>query len=318
MKRIFSILFVFFLGIFSVSDAFASAADFLAGLESVLSSTPTGTGTVTTTSGTTVTPWVTTTGGSVITGNSGVTTGGTGVQVGNTATTTQSTGVTQNNGVTQSGAGWSASSTGTSPVSISTSGNSWFQNTAGVIATSPVNTVSQPVSTQKPKPSNTFESSWVWSAGLLRANLSWEEPDISSLNSAPSEPKCNLPAVKSVYVKQYPSKSTIRWNAVSGSAGYDIFKKGASGNFVFIERIYSPIYTIYLSAGNITYDDFRIAAVCPATKTASAQSSLVTRVKTWSEYFALFFIALCFSAGIFLWLKKKREEKDIFHNVFLR
>ena len=83
------------------------------------------------------------------------------------------------------------------------------------------------------------------------------------MNSASNAPACNLPEVRSDVVKEYSAKSIMRWASVVGAAKYDIFKKTRTGDFILVERVNDPVYTIYLAAGDIRYDHFKIAAVCP-------------------------------------------------------
>jgi LPXTG-motif cell wall-anchored protein len=125
------------------------------------------------------------------------------------------------------------------------------------------------------------------------------------LNSASNAPICNLPEVRSVFVREYPDKSTIRWASVIGAAGYDIMKKTVSGDFVLVERVTDPVYTIYLAAGNITYDHFKIAAVCPESGTSSPRASVVTRVRTGPELIILGIFASLLGGWVLFMRRKK-------------
>ncbi len=97
------------------------------------------------------------------------------------------------------------------------------------------------------------------------------------LNSAP---ECKLPAIDIIQTEEQDTKTVVRWKEVAGAAGYDVMKRTKSGDFVFIERVKSPIYTAYLARGAVKYEDFKIAAVCGDMQTASINTSKVTSVKT--------------------------------------
>lgn len=57
-------------------------------------------------------------------------------------------------------------------------------------------------------------------------------------------------------------KSTMTWAPVECALSYNIYKINAAGDYVLIENIKEPKYTLYFQKGPVTYDDFAVKALC--------------------------------------------------------
>ncbi len=166
-------------------------------------------------------------------------------------------------------------STGTSLVSITGSSSAATGSTVAIKKPDSL-PVTIPTSTSAlnvPKIPNSVWSTISQNSGVNHLN----ETEATSLESAP---QCDLPAVKFLQIEEQATKSILRWQEVPGTNTYDVFKRTHSRDFVFIERVTQPTYTVYLAKGRIVYEDFKISAVCPEIKVASMNSSKSTSVRT--------------------------------------
>lgn len=112
-------------------------------------------------------------------------------------------------------------------------------------------------------------------------------------------------------MEELDTKTVVRWREVIGAVGYDVMKRSQSGQFVFIERVKTPIYTAHLARGKVKYEDLKIAAVCSDTKTASINTSKVTRVKTGPVQLLLILL-LSMNIGAMFMLQKKLAFRKYF------
>ncbi len=114
--------------------------------------------------------------------------------------------------------------------------------------------------------------------------------------------KCMISNVSGLKSTTTGDTSTLSWDTVAEAASYKIYKKDASGNFVFIEEMKGTTYTIQVSAGPVKYEEFTVKAVC-ADKAESKDFAPSTRVKTGPAQIFLF-VVLALGLGYFLLRRK--------------
>lgn len=148
---------------------------------------------------------------------------------------------------------------------------------------------------------NSTSSTSVGTAGTSNSNA------VANAGIFNSAGQCKLPAIDILQVEELDTKTIVRWRDVIGAAGYDVMKRSKSGEFVFIERVTKPIYTAHLARGAVKYEDFKIAAVCGDTQSASVNTSKVTSVKTGPVQFLLMLL-LSMNIGAAVMLRKKFQK----------
>ncbi len=114
--------------------------------------------------------------------------------------------------------------------------------------------------------------------------------------------KCMINNVGGMNVKTESDISILSWDNIPEAARYNVYKKNAAGEFVFIESVTSNSYTIHIATGEVKYDDFAIKAVC-ADATESANYSSSTKVQTGPGK-TILLISLALLAG-FVALRRK-------------
>ncbi|MDD5377288.1 MAG: hypothetical protein PHH16_04185 [Candidatus Gracilibacteria bacterium] len=73
----------------------------------------------------------------------------------------------------------------------------------------------------------------------------------------------------------------LSWDAAAdATSGYNVYKKGADGQYALIENVPTNSYTIYLAKDAVKYDDFAIKGVCGKNEGESADYTEATHVKT--------------------------------------
>lgn len=92
-------------------------------------------------------------------------------------------------------------------------------------------------------------------------------------------PSCTISNVGKITIKTDTSKSVLTWDAVKDANKYNVYKIGSDGKYNLITSVTEPSYTLFLSQGAITYDDFAIKAVC-ADGTESSDYSGASKVQT--------------------------------------
>lgn len=189
-----------------------------------------------------------------------------------------------------------------SPTTSVIGGNS-TATTGNTVVTSNPPATSQPTQVVIPAAGVSFgtSSSTVTSSG--NPTTAGATSTLPPLNSAK---QCNLPTIDILQTEELDTKTVVRWRHVPNAAGYDVMKRSKSGEFVLIERVIEPIYTAHLARGSVKYEDFKVAAVCGDTKSASINTSQVTSVKTGPVHVAILMISLLMSAAIVL---RKRFAK---------
>lgn len=106
---------------------------------------------------------------------------------------------------------------------------------------------------------------------------------------------CTISNVGKISLKTDSSKSILSWDAVDGANGYNVYKITPDGGYNLVQHTTEPTYTLYLSRGAVTYDDFAIKATCGDGIT-SQDYSKISRVQTGPGLIA-FIIAISAIAG---------------------
>lgn len=93
--------------------------------------------------------------------------------------------------------------------------------------------------------------------------------------------KCMVSNITGIKTTSVNGTTILSWDAApDATSGYNVYKKGADGQYALIENVPTNSYTIYLSKDAIKYDDFAITGVCNSGEGESAYLTEVTRVKT--------------------------------------
>ena len=145
-----------------------------------------------------------------------------------------------------------------------------------------------------------FVISGVDAAGAKVAGVMSDTIDVDlSLGAAG---KCIISNVAGLRASTAGDVSTLSWDAIPEAASYKVYKKDATGNFVFIASTKGTTYTIQVSSGPVKYEEFTVKAVC-ADATESKQFAPSTRVQTGPAQIFLF-IVLALGLGYFLLRRK--------------
>lgn len=132
-------------------------------------------------------------------------------------------------------------------------------------------------------------------AGIPDTNSEVIDVDLSLASAG----KCMINNVGGVKVVTDKDVSTLAWDDIAEAARYNVYKKNASGEFVFIESVPTNSYVIHIASGAVKYDDFAIKAVC-SDSTESAKYSPSTTVQTGpGQMLMLAGLALLVGFGIF-------------------
>lgn len=112
-------------------------------------------------------------------------------------------------------------------------------------------------------------------AGIAGSASSLIEVDLSLAAAG----KCMISNVSGLRVKTEKDINTLSWDSIPEAAKYNVYKKNAAGEFVFIESVTSTNYTIHIASGAVKYEDYAVKAVC-ADDSVSAEYSPSTKVQT--------------------------------------
>jgi hypothetical protein len=142
-----------------------------------------------------------------------------------------------------------------------------------------------------------FVISGVDASGIAIPDTSSEAVIVEIVLASPG--KCTIGNVGGLKVKTETDISVLSWDSIPVAVRYNVYKKNAAGEFVFIESVSSNSYTIHIATGEVKYEDFAIKAVC-SDLTESANLSPSTSVQTGpGKIFLLMSIALVAGFAIF-------------------
>ena len=108
-----------------------------------------------------------------------------------------------------------------------------------------------------PADSYTFKIFGRSNTGALIAGMV-SEPIVATIGKS----SCTIGNVDGLTVTTDNSKSLISWSALTGAVSYNIYKVSAAGDYTLFQNTTDPRYTLYLSSGAITYENFAVKALC--------------------------------------------------------
>jgi hypothetical protein len=106
-------------------------------------------------------------------------------------------------------------------------------------------------------------------------------PDFSSeaLSAVVGKGSCSIGNVSTIKTLSSSDKTILSWDALSGALSYNIYRLSAAKDYELIENVKTNTYTIFLSSGALSYQDFAVRALCDS-KTESSVPSTASRVQT--------------------------------------
>lgn len=131
-------------------------------------------------------------------------------------------------------------------------------------------------------------------SGALMENLK-SEPLMATIGV----PACTISNVGKITIKTDTSKSVLTWEVVKGASKYNVYKIGSDGKYNLVTSVKDPSYTLFLSQGAITYEDFAVKAVCDD-GTESADYSGASKVQTGPGLIAFIVIVSGIAAAMIL------------------
>lgn len=90
---------------------------------------------------------------------------------------------------------------------------------------------------------------------------------------------CTIGNIAGLTVATDASKSVISWTALTGATSYNLYKVSAAGDYSIFQNTKEANYTLYLSPGTVTYENFVIKALCDDS-TESKEYSSMSRVQS--------------------------------------
>ncbi|MFA6090892.1 MAG: hypothetical protein WC774_03905 [Candidatus Gracilibacteria bacterium] len=116
--------------------------------------------------------------------------------------------------------------------------------------------------------------------------------------------KCMVSNISGIKTTTQNGTTILSWDAApDATSGYNVYKKGADGQYALIENVATNSYAIYLAKDAVKYDDFAIAGVCNSGEGVSEYLTEVTRVKTGPGQI-LILIGLSVLIGFFVTRRK--------------
>ena len=106
--------------------------------------------------------------------------------------------------------------------------------------------------------------------------------DIFEVNlSLASAFTCMVSNIANLQVTPGDGIVTLSWDTTpDATSGYNIYKRGADGQYALIENISTNSYIIHVAPDSVRYDDFAITGVCNNGEGESANFTEATNVKT--------------------------------------
>ncbi len=93
--------------------------------------------------------------------------------------------------------------------------------------------------------------------------------------------KCMVSNISGLKVTAGKDTTILSWTAApDATSGYNVYKKGADGQYTLIENVPTNSYTINIAKDAVKYDDFAIKGVCNSGEGESADYTEATSVKT--------------------------------------
>lgn len=100
---------------------------------------------------------------------------------------------------------------------------------------------------------------------------------------------CTIGNVSGLAVATDASKSVISWNALTGAVSYNLYRVSPAGDYSIFQNTKDSTYTLYLSSGAVTYENFVVKALCDDS-TESKEYSSMSRVQSGPGMMAIIVI----------------------------
>lgn len=110
---------------------------------------------------------------------------------------------------------------------------------------------------------------------------------------------CTIGNVGALAVTTDTTKSIISWDALPGAVSYNLYTVSAAGDYTLFQNIMSPTYTLFLSKGDVVYNNFVVKALCD-TKTESKEYSSMSRVQSGPRMLAFVVIIAAIAGAILM------------------
>lgn len=116
--------------------------------------------------------------------------------------------------------------------------------------------------------------------------------------------KCMVSNISGLKTTAGDGTTILSWDiAADATSGYNIYKKGADGQYALIENVKTNSYTIYVAKDAVKYDDFAVKGVCGQNEGESADYTEATNVKTGPAQL-LILLGLSILVGFFVTRRK--------------
>ena len=125
-----------------------------------------------------------------------------------------------------------------------------------------------------PTDTYTFKIFGRTASGTLISGLV-SEPIVATLG----KDSCTIGNVAGLTVATDASKSIISWTTLTGATSYNLYKVSAAGDYSIFQNTKESNYTLYLSSGAVTYENFVVKALCDDS-TESKEYSSMSRVQS--------------------------------------
>lgn len=103
--------------------------------------------------------------------------------------------------------------------------------------------------------------------------------------------KCMVSNISGIKTTAANGTTILSWDAApDATSGYNIYKKGADGQYSLIENVPTNSYTIYVAKDAVKYDDFAVKGVCNSGEGESADYAEATNVKTGPTQILILFV----------------------------
>ncbi len=113
--------------------------------------------------------------------------------------------------------------------------------------------------------------------------------------------KCIISDISGIKTTKKNNTIVLSWNGAPGAIWYKIFKKDASGEYIFIQETKNNSYTIYTTNTNIANYVFDVKGIC-VNKAESIKSIPNTRIKTGPSTIIILLLSMFISS---LWIRKR-------------
>lgn len=124
--------------------------------------------------------------------------------------------------------------------------------------------------------------------------------------SLSSAGKCVIPNVSGLRVLEKKDTSVLYWDSIPEAVSYKVYKKDASGEYVFLSETKNDSYTVHVADGSVKYEEFSVKAMC-SDGTESLKFAPSTSVRTGPREI----MALVVISALIGWLVIRKRRKQV-------